>query len=213
MKKRRPGIVVARPSASYSVRERASDDELAMAIVDELHSPIERSRAIDFTKSFIRDLREFVRLQRRDGRPSDTKERAAQLGRYARALICGIDSSHDVRSALSFTLVPGPAWRGRESKMREWLFDLNKIADELERLQLRGGRVWHPKLSCAFQARQLIDALSPAKRLTKGDGSQFYLISSWLWQAASGEKDKNMKRACDKCIDSLRRKVRAPAAQ
>ncbi len=84
--------------------------------------------------------------------------------------------------------------------MKRWVSDLKKLSSALSGQANRRSKS-KPKTTCAVWAAQIIDGLSPHTRLTKGDNSKFYRIASLLWEAATGERDGDMKRACDAYID------------
>ena len=91
-------------------------------------------------------------------------------------------------------LTPKPGW------LIGFPFLMGSLKISGER-QKRGTIFPRDRGGCVRAARVLFSALSPKTRLTKGDSWKFYEVTSWLWEAATGETDRNMKRTCDRSID------------
>jgi hypothetical protein len=188
----------------------ASDDEIAQRIVEVLCRDLRRSPkflteiAINQIKRQIEELRAYE-----EPRPSEAAEANRRIGKLAEEFASCIEQlSPGRRAALRWSVFDGALFdraNTQPSRMGTWIADLEKIPGALERLQNRCdlfplGR----KDRCAMAARHLISSLSPETELTKGDNSKFYLITSLLWSAATGQRDKDMKHICDKNIDSIK---------
>lgn len=191
-------------------RERLRDEEVAEAIVGELrhHDPgIDETRAVDHVKSRIEELRTFARKAAIEPRPSAAKRTIVQIADHAEALATCIEKlSPNWRFVLSWVFhergdngalaLSAGSERAAESRMNDWISDLKKIPHDLGLMRNSPHDFFTgPKVKCAFEAREIILALSPTTKLTKG--GTFYLITSWLWEAISGEQEKSLKRACD----------------
>jgi uncharacterized protein YndB with AHSA1/START domain len=194
-------------------RERLRDEEIAEAIVGELrhHDPaIDRSRAVDHIKSRIEELRGFDRKAATEPRPSAAKRTVAQIADHAEALATCIEKlSPNWRLVLSWMFyergdngslaLSAGSHLAAGSRMNDWISDLKKISHDLGLMRNSPHDFFTgPKVKCAFEAREIILALSPTMKLTKGE--TFYLITSWLWEAISGEQEKSLKRACDRVL-------------
>jgi Asp-tRNA(Asn)/Glu-tRNA(Gln) amidotransferase C subunit len=199
-------------------KQKVSDDEWADAIVNDLrrhsHLRIEESEAKKFTKNFIKKVRVTVRSYLAEPRPSDAIKTIKTLADHARSLSSGMNEfSDNLHYKLSFVFLDTkscprrPQWvEEQRSKLQEWMADLEKIAKSLEQMEKTDRRHFQhePKISCAFSAAQLIDALSPAMELRKGRASKFYSIAETLWEAVSGHRE-SMKNACDRLVDACQR--------
>jgi hypothetical protein len=198
--------------------ERFRDEEVAESIIGELrrHDPaIDKSRAIDHVKSCLAGLRTFARKAGTEPRPSTAKKTVAQIGAHAEALaVCIEKLSPNWRFAFSWVfyrrgeggslVLSKGSDLAAESRMNDWISDLKKIPHDFGQMRNSPHNFFAgPKVECAFAARGIILASLPAMKLTKGDTSSFYLITSWLWYAISEEKDKSMKRSCDRVIDLI----------
>ena len=198
-------------------REQLRDAEVAEAIVGELrrHDPaIDKSRAVDRVKSCVAELRTFARKAGTEPRPSTAKKTVAQIVTHAEAMAACIEKlSPNWRFTLSWVfyqrgeggslvLSKGSDFAA-ESRMNDWISDLKKIPHDFGQMRNSPHDFFEgPKVACAFAARGIILASLPTMKLAKGDTSLFYLITSWLWYAISGE-NKSMKRSCDRVIDLI----------
>jgi hypothetical protein len=195
-------------------RERPRDGEVAEAIVGELrhHDPaIDESPAVDHIKCRIEELRAFARNAATEPRPSAAKRTVVQIADHAEALATCIEKlSPNWRFVLSWVfyergdndalMLSARSRLAAELRMNDWISDLKKIPHDFGQMRHSPHDFFSgPKLKCAFEAREIILALSPTTKLTKGD--PFYLITSWLWEAISGEQEKSLKRACDRCLN------------
>jgi hypothetical protein len=199
-----------------------SDDDLAKAIVAALS--IEGTSAVHHVKSRIGCLRKSVPAAARRAQPNKTNKTIKEIAEHARALAAGIDaldpgwrwflalSAFQERSPAGAVLAGCDDAHKATVRMEEWIRDLKRLPDNFGQMKAssvildrgkprRSDFFSRPKTLCAFEAREIILALSPTTKLTKGDSSKFYLIASLLWEAATGEPDEDMKRACDDCID------------
>jgi hypothetical protein len=195
-------------------RERLRDEQVAETIVGELrrYDPaIDESRAVDHIKCRIVELRAFTRKAATEPRPSAAKGTVAQIADHAGTLASCIEKlSPNWHFVLSWAFyergdngslaLSAGSERAAESRMNDWISDLKKISHDFGRMRNSPHDFFSgPKVKCAFEAREIILALSPTTKLTKGD--LFYMITSWLWEAVSGEQEKSLKRACDRCLN------------
>ena len=198
----------------------ARNDEIAEEIVCRLGRSISEPLVLDYVKSRIEELRSFTETVNTEPLPSEAKETIKQIATRAQTLASCIERlSPNWRFVLSWSfyernyerdpngalvsLIGGrPSHLTAETKMGEFISALKRIPHDLGQMQDSPHDFFlGPKARCALVAREIILALAPTAPLTKGDKSEYYLITSWLWQAVSGEEDKSMKRACDKCIN------------
>ena len=201
MKKRGPAVAARKP---------AGDDAIAAQIVDELSPdpPITKAIAIHFVKSKIKELRAAMRMANKEPRPREAGEATEEIAKRAKALASRIKRLNaDWRLALCWSVFDGslyqsPRQADAQAKLTDWISVLDRISQDFgrtpERLRYFSPE---PKERCVRAARVLFSALSPKTRLTKGASSKFYEVTSWLWEAATGETDRNMKRTCDRSID------------
>lgn len=226
MTKRSHGTALGRRLADFSICAPASDDEIAESIIDELdlNRSTNKAWAISRVKCCIEDLRDFVDAAGLEPQPGKAKDTIEQITKHAEALASCIEKlSPKWRWYLSFSVFNernrggavivghGPD-KTADRRMSEWINYLKRVPHDFGQMQ-NSPRDFFPgaKASCAFKARELILALSPTTKLTKGDHSKFYKIANWLWYAATGD-EQSLKRACDANIDWFRSMQRAVAA-
>ena len=217
MKKHRR-VTLAKRVAGHAARERLSDDEIAKHIISELHlsAALTKAEAINIVKSKITELRDSDRKAAEEPRPSETQKTIDRVVSHARALVFNIERlSPQWRSIFRSrvfsarvdyipVLEAASFIEAAQTKMNRWISDLKRIP-EFGRMQLRPSDIFtRRKQLCAFAARDLIMALSPATKLKKGNSSKFNKVTSWLWQALTGKQEINMRRICNPCIDLFR---------
>jgi hypothetical protein len=202
------------------------DDEIADEIICRLR-PGETDNVwkLAFVIPKIRELRRKVIASPEPPRPSDAEKLNDQIELHARALLAYMERlSPNWRAAYArmkfFPLIPDPLYDtafGRttlrtgvsdKARMNEWLYYLKQLTDTQE---IHAFDPFNPKDLCVDAADEIIQMLAPETKLTKTDGSLFYLISSWLWEAVSGERNKSLKRYCDIYIDTVKWFGRRPA--
>jgi hypothetical protein len=205
-----------RTAAVTSLDHRCDDEEIAEAIVyDELgvNRSVGKAWAIDDVKCRIEKLRTTLReANARSQRPSDANKTIEKVADHARALAAAVEQLRPEWRRM-FSLVfyeRGPdggvllcADRDRgaeaETRMREWISDLNRVDREFGRMRAsqilpdhsgkrrRNDFFLKPKSLCAYEASKIIIAVEPSTKLTKGDDSKFYKITSLIWEAATGQ--------------------------
>jgi hypothetical protein len=188
------------------------DDEIAREIVEVL-------RDMPSIETAVAALREAVRGTDAEPRPSEAGKAVHQVIGHAHALAACIEKlSPQWREHLRWrvfservdcvpVLQAALFIAAADARMNEWISNLKKIPNEFgprtgfnPRDYSRPG----PKDQCAYMARDIFAALAPTTKLMKGDSSKFCLVATKLWEAVSGNVEESMKRACDRCIDSLR---------
>lgn len=211
------------PTKALPGAKRTRDDQIAEEIVRKLcpGKPADTWEHA-FVMLQIRQLRELAtaHFARTEPRPSDAKKLNKQIANHAQELWRLMKKlSPDWRNAYAKKkFFPQPLLddqrydtafgvtrfrtEGSEKlRMREWLYYLNQLTDtqgmEAYPLDLK-------KKCVDVAAEEIIKVLAPDMKLTKTNNCAFYLISSWLWEAISGEHNKSLKRHCDDYIDMIK---------
>ena len=178
---------------------RARDDELAEEIVRELCPRRVTPSAVGDVKSRIRTLRKVIRQAKASPRPSAAKKTIAQIVKYAQAIADRIEKlDYNRRCYLLLEMFGERDLRFANKdelklRMAKWVSDLR------EAMNFSPSK---PKDLCARAARDIIFWLASKELVNKGE--KFYRTASLLWEAATGEREKSLKRACDYQIDLIK---------
>jgi hypothetical protein len=187
------------------MEDQLSNSALVGGIVDELrrlNPATDKRKAGERTENLICTLRSDIQRQH-DHHPKATQRIVSNAAEHAKALLSNLRSlPADTREQFAFYLSAQA-----DDSVSKWLGDLEavwKILDVWSKHKIDGRR--SAELHVAFAAIELIETLSPGidrASLPLTDGSPFYLIAGYLWEAASGHQ-QSLKRYCDAILHAAR---------
>jgi hypothetical protein len=194
---------------------RLSDDDVAAKIICKLQPRgINKEHAVELIKSQIEELRTAIRMVRKRPRPNDMKREIKRITDQAKELAKAIDNLDEdwksyfrlavftCRSASGAVLASVVDDDDAKHRMAIWISGLRKIPDQFSRCPPKLMPT-KPKTLCAFAARGLINALAPATKLKKGENSTYHEVASSMWEAATGERDADLRWDCDRVVDLI----------